>query len=340
MGIGRLDSPRQSLEHLIHFPLVAGDTGPEVLRYQQWFNRQYAFYAPPITGTYGSADEAAVTELQRRLGLTQTGHFNIQTAKKAGYIQTPIFATVEGHSSDMMAGPVADTATRLEVEGLCHSRPTGYQNGDIPFNNQSGVDSLHDTLSATALPMPDGSTIPFPPGTPIIIGGFSQGMIVVYDFLEKHFGPGCDLEWRKDDVLGYLFYGNPCRAANSGGSDGTHGLDPLKRFGLPGCYPQPANVHEVWRPGDIFAQNGDDEASQLKAAVYQLVARGDFISQPFSIFAKLEKIATDFAVLLPEVIAIFQAIISGISFLADNPNPHYSPFDIGGGLDWARNLLS
>lgn len=336
MAVQGVHSARQSLEHLIHFPLVAGDTGPEVLRYQQWFNRQYAFYAPPVTGTYGSADEAAVTELQRRLGLTQTGHFNIQTAKKAGYIQTPVFFSVEGHSSDMFAGPVADTAAQLEAEGLCHHEPTNYNNGAIPFDNQSGVDELARRVGQTV----QDNGISTPPGTPIIIGGFSQGMIVVYDFLAQHFGPGCDLEWRKDDVLGYLFYGNPCRAANSGGSDGTHGLDPLKRFNLPGCVPQPANVHEVWRPGDIFAQNGDDEASQLKAAVYQLVARGDFISQPFSIFAKLEKIATDFAVLLPEVIAIFQAIISGISFLADNPNPHYGPFDIGGGLDWARNLLS
>ncbi|EUA24068.1 hypothetical protein I552_10256 [Mycobacterium xenopi 3993] len=34
------------------------------------------------------------------------------------------------------------------------------------------------------------------------------------------------------------------------------------------------------------------------------------------------------------------AIISGVTFLADQPNPHYAPYDIGGGIDWMRQQLT
>ena len=326
----------------MHFPLMPGDTGPDVTDWQQWFAKAYSFYAPPVTGVFDDASVAATKEMQRRLGLNQTGHFNIQTAKASGYINTPVFFTVEGHMSNMFAGPVADTATQLESEGLCHHMPTGYNNGAIPFDNASGVNELARRLGQTV----QDNGVPTPAGTPIIIGGFSQGMIVVYDFLAQHFGPGGDLAWRKNDVLGYLFYGNPCRATNSGPiKDGTHGLDPLKRFGLPGCYPQPDNVYEVWRNGDIFAQDTDDLKGQLKASIYQAVARGDFFSNPYGvvseILSQLPAVTTaNYFELLTFGIGVVQAIVSGVVFLADQPNPHYSPYQIDGGLNWARNLLS
>lgn len=333
----------------MHFPIMPGDTGDDVTTWQQWFNRAYSSYAPPVTGVFDAASTAATIELQRRLGLSQTGHFNIQTAKASEYIGTPLFFTVEGHMSDMFSGPVADTATQLESEGLCHHQPTGYDNGKIPFDNASGVAALAANVSATV--MPNG--IQFLPGTPWVLGTYSQGGIVGYDFHAAYLAPGKPLAWREADRLGTLAYGNPCRATDSIApwaigqitKTGTHGLDPYKRYGLPGCPAVPPNFMDDYREGDIFAENGDDQSSQLKASIYQAVARGDFLSNPYGVITELvhqlpNVLSENIPALITFGIGVFQAIVSGISFLADNPNPHYSPYDISGGLTWTRNLLS
>jgi hypothetical protein len=264
----------------------------------------------------------------------------------------PLFFTVEGHSSDMFSGPVADTATRLESEGRCHHIPVDYDNGAMPFDNASGVTQLARGVGLTV----QDNGVPFSPGTPWILGTFSQGGIVGYDFWERHMMPGCDLAWRAIDCLGILAYGDPCRATNScapwsvaqgSASDGTHGLDPLKRWDLPGCAQRPANFMDVWRHGDIFAQNTDDLQGKLKASIYQAVARGDIVNfgggsadLAAILVGQLVGVGSaNFLELLPFAIGVIEAIISGVVFLADAPNPHYSPYPIDGGLSWCRGLL-
>ncbi|EUA31257.1 hypothetical protein I552_10227 [Mycobacterium xenopi 3993] len=49
-----------------------------------------------------------------------------------------------------------------------------------------------------------------------------------------------------------------------GHQDGTHGLDPYRRFGLPGYPPKPTTGWTC-TGGHIFAENGDDKPSQIKA---------------------------------------------------------------------------
>lgn len=253
----------------------------------------------------------------------------------------PIMFTVEGHASDMFFGPVADTATQLENEGHCHHQPIGYNNGAIPFDNRSGENELARLVGATRM----DNGVPFPVGTKWVLGIFSQGAIIGFDFFADYLAPGKPLAWRTPDLLGVLAYGNPCRQTDSIApwavdlitKPGTHGLDPYHRFGLPGFPAKPDNWMDVYREGDIFAENGDDEGSQYKAAVYQAVARGDFLSDPFSLAFKICQM---FGTPIPEVLGMINAIISGVVFLGDQPNPHYSPYDITGGLNWVRNLLT
>jgi hypothetical protein len=253
----------------------------------------------------------------------------------------PIMFTVEGHTSNMFFGPVADTATQLESEGHCHHQPIGYNNGAIPFDNSSGENQLARLVGATVM----DNGVPFPAGTKWVLGIFSQGAIVGFDFWVNHLAPGKPLEWREADLLGVLAYGNPCRqtdsiapwAAGQVSKTGTHGLDPLKRFGLPGFPVKPDNWMDDYREGDIFAENSDDTASKVKAAVYQAVARGDFFSDPFSLAVQIAKV---FGTPATQVLGIIEAIISGVVFLGDNPNPHYSPYDISGGVNWVRSLLT
>ena len=335
-------------------PYKLGDHGPEIEYFDAWFNTNYPLYAPPNDGYYGDDEYNAVVEMQRRLGLPQTGVFDSQTAHLAGYTpppgDLPLFFTVEGHSSDMFAGPVADTATQLESEGLCHHMPTGYNNGAIPFDNQSGVNELARRVGQTV----QDNGVPFPAGTKWALGTFSQGSIVGYDFWEQHMMPGCDLAWRAPDCVGILAYGDPCRSTNScapwsvaqgSNNDGTFGLDPYKRYGLPGCVPVLPNFMDVWRQGDIFSQNTNDLKGQLKASIYQAVARGDVFSNPYSLAAELvSQLPAVAQENVPELImfgvGIIQAIISGVVFLADQPSPHYSPYNLDGGLAWMRGLLT
>lgn len=252
----------------------------------------------------------------------------------------PIMFTVEGHMSDMFAGPVADTAAQLEAEGVCVHQPIGYNNGAIPFDNKSGIDELARLVGSTVM---DNGT-PFAPGTPWALGVYSQGAIVGSYFYFNYLQADQALNWRLPDLVGVLAYGNPCRQTDSVApwampwttKSGTHGLDPYKRFGLSGFPDKPDNWQDVYREGDIFAENTDDKAGEVKAAVYEAIM-GDVFSNPYSLAAQIGDL---FSTPTTEVMGIIMAIISGIGFLAGNPNPHYASYDISGGVNWMRKQLT
>ncbi|WP_155929969.1 peptidoglycan-binding domain-containing protein [Mycolicibacterium sp. CBMA 234] len=326
-------------------PYEIGAHGTEIEYWQAWFQRMYHAYAPTKDGVYGDGDVAAVNEMQRRLGLPQTGVFDDTTAQAAHYDPPPpnllpIMFTVEGHLSNMFSGPVADTATALESEGICHHQPIGYDNGALPFDNDSGVNELARLVGTAQM----DNGVPFPEGTPWSLGIYSQGAIVGSYFYFRYLQPGQPLAWRTPDLKGVLAYANPCRQTDSIASwaepwvsaTGTHGLDPNQRFGLPGFPAKPDNWVDVYRGGDIFAENGDDQASAVRAAVYEAVMN-DWTSDPFSLAGQ---IAATFHAPFQEVLAVIEAIISGAVFLASNPNPHYAPFELTGGEDWMRGRLT
>lgn len=327
-----------------------GDVAPKVAEIQKFLAGKFASYAGHLvpTGTYDQATADAVAEMQRRYGLPATGIFDYSSQVRSGFYKPapsasktlPLFFTVEGHQSDMFRGPVADTATILEREGRVIHRPTGYNNGAIPFDNLSGENELARRISQTV--QDDG--VAFPAGTPFIIGGFSQGGIIVTDFIVNHLQPGCDLAWRAKDCLGVLMYGNPCRSKGSvapwsrgqAGPPVNAGMEPIARLDLLGITP-PFPIMDVYRKGDIFADNEPGIAGEIKSAVYLAVARGDIFSDPFSISAQ---IANAFKVPVDYVMGAFWAIVSGVGFLAAQPSPHYSPFNLDGGINWVRDLVT
>jgi hypothetical protein len=345
LGVGDVDSPGTP-RTAPNWHAVTLLTGTLARKYQ-WARDLGVIQQP----NYDTTIAAAVQEFCHRTGLPVVldpqGHAvaNLSVRKRLGSYPPPqpilpLFFTVEGHSSDMWHGPVADTAAQLESEGLCRHQPIGYNDTVIPFDNRSGVNELARLVGATVM----DNGVPFPAGTKWVLGTFSQGSIVGFDFYTEYLAPGRPLEWREADRVGTLAYGDPCRATDSiapwavgmVSKAGTHGLDPYRRWGLPGFPAKPDNLMDVYREGDIFAENGDGQAGAVKAAVYQAVARGDVFSNPFSLAAQ---IADMFQAPVKEVFAIIMAIISGVVFLGDNPNPHYSPYDITGGVNWVRSLL-
>ena len=325
-----------------------GDVDPKVAEIQKFLAGKFASYAGDLvpTGTYDQATADAVAEMQTRYGLPATGIFDYASQVKSGFYKPapkllPLFFTVEGHLSDQFRGPVADTATILEREGRCIHRPTGYNNGAIPFDNLSGENELARRIGQTV----EDDGVQFPAGTKWMLLDFSQGSIIATDFEINHLLPGCDLAWRTPDYLGRLSYGNPTRSAGSvapwsrdqAGPAANFGLDPLVRFDKLGITMERPHM-DVYRKGDIFSDNEPTKTGDVKAAVYQAVARADLFSDPYSIVAQ---IADLFTVPFDEVWAMLMAIISGIGFLATGDhNPHYSPYSLDGGIDWCRNLLT
>lgn len=314
----------------------------------QWARDLGVQYGPVYTETTA----AAVEQLCLKTGLpivrdaAEKPVANLGVRKRIGSYPPPapilpIGLSIEGHCSDMTIGPAADTADTMEAEGLCHSQYVGYTNCALPFKTQTAVDEAARLLRLTTLPL----GWPFPPGTPWMLFTFSEGSIAGYELYAQLLAPGGELEWREEDRVGTLAYGNPNRKTDSIApwarswikTKGTHGLDPVARFGLPGCPEQPRDFMDVYREGDIFAQNGDDKASEMKAAVYEAVARGRLFS--LSQVTLLKELADTYKQPLSSVIAIAKAIISGVSFLGHNPNPHYSPYDISGGCNWSRDKL-
>jgi hypothetical protein len=292
-------------------------------------------------GYYGDDEAKVQREYERRTGQAQDGVVSDRDLAALGLqaANLPIMFSVEGHQSNMFFGPVADTATQLEGEGICHHQPIGYNNGAIPFDNNSGIKELARLVGAMVM----DNGVPFPAGTPWSMGIYSQGAIVGSYFYFDYLAPGKPLNWRLKDLRGVLTYGNPCRQTDSIApwatgwikKTGTHGLDPIRRFGLPGYPAKPDNWMDVYREGDIFAENTDDKAGEAKAAVYEAVM-GKVIGNPFTLAAQ---IADVFRVPFAEVLGIIKAIISGAVFLGQQPNPHYSPYPIEGGKDWMRSVL-
>lgn len=327
-----------------------GMSGPTVQAAKRKLKARYSYAKQLDEGPYFTPELEAVlkTYAPKRNAegwqppVRTDGILDYNTQDSLGMIAhtKPIMFTVEGHMSDMFSGPVADTAAQLEREGVCRHQPIGYNCTALPFDNNSGISELARLIGSTKM---DNGT-PFPAGTPWSMGIFSQGGIVGSYFYFNYLQDGQPLAWRRKDLKGVLAYGNPCRGLNRVSpwaqawirTPNTHGLDPYHRFDMPGHPATPDNWMECYREGDIFAQNGDDEASQMKAAIYQAV-QSDFFSNPFSLAAKLAK---TFQAPIAEIIPIIQAIISGVGFLAQNPSPHYSPFELTGGINWMRQRLT
>lgn len=316
------------------------DRDSTVRKIKAYMRRMYASYAGHLadTNVFDQEMQAAVLEMQRRLvldgkltpGKYLPGVLDLPTQYAMGFKKPPppnvVGVSVEGHLSNMFLGPVADTFARLEGEKLMRHQPTGYNNGSIPFDNQDGVNALDENIRLRV-----------PADADLYIGGFSQGMIVVHDYLEQHGIPR--------NLKGILMYGNPCRQHGSVApwarpwvkNPNTTGLDPYKRFGVTVDLDKAGIPYaDVWREGDIFAQRGTGQANDMKSAIYEIVARGNFTRGPQSIIAE---VAHTFSQPFSSAWAIFEAISGGIGFLAKGTNPHYAPFDITGGVDWVRGLL-
>lgn len=325
--------------------LQLGSHGPLVSRWTQVMLKRFKSYALGVDGQplrddgYYGFDEAKVQkEYERRTGQPQDGVVSDRDLGALG-LSMPVIFTVEGHMSDMWAGPCADTARELQRQGICYWQPVWYDCQTLPFNNKNGVDSLTQLVGSTVLP----SGQPFPPGTPWGMVVFSQGAMVGCDFMRQKLLNNGPLAWRLNDFKRGLAYGNPDRAqdaiapwAASPPSKGTGGIMIDDRFVTQGT-PINGKWAEDTQHGDMFGECGSDPASLDKSAIARIVTQNSWAGGNSALLSRFLKIATNPA---GESIPVLMAIISAIKFAVANPSPHYATVATPGGIEWMRGVAA
>jgi hypothetical protein len=290
-------------------------------------------------GYFGYDEQKVQREYERRTNQNQDGIVSDHDLGALGLAQ-PVIFTVEGHQSNMWFGPCADNARLLQQQGVAYWQPVGYESNDLPFDNPSGVQALTDLFSSTVLP--DGT--PFPTGTRCGIEGFSQGAMVVSDFLEQKVLPvNAPLHWRLPDIKRTLCLGNPRREfgkcvpwspkpppANTGGIM-VHREFVTTGTALEGRHAENCNN------GDLFSVNTNDKAGWDKEAIAKIITENSWIGGDAAIFARVVKLIGN----VPgEAIPAIMALISAIKFLAANPNPHYTTIAEPGDVEFMRGVAA
>lgn len=253
----------------------------------------------------------------------------------------PIIFTVEGHMSNMFFGPAAANAETLQNQGVCHWKPIGYVNNDIPFHNGPGIAELVNQVRRSEIEGPPGVMWPFPNGTPWGIIGFSRGSMITSDFMAQHVMTG-DLNWRLPSFKRGLALGNPRREfgkcapwadnpppVNTGGI-----MDRL--FTTTGTV-----IADRWaenaNAGDMFAQNTRDSTGLMKTTIARIITEGSFFGGQASVFAR---VLAFFGNPSGELFSDIKAAFDAIMFLARNPNPHYSTIAEPGDIEWMRGVAA
>jgi hypothetical protein len=325
--------------------LQLGSHGPLVSRWTDVMLRRFRSYALGVDGQplrndgyFGFDEQKVQREYERRTNQIPDGIVSDHDLGALG-VAEPIIFTVEGHASNMWFGPCASVASTLQSQGVCYWQPVGYDVNSLPFKNQTGVDELARLLSRTA--MDNGQ--PFPPGTPWGIIGFSQGAMIVSEFMQQHILSG-DLNWRLKDFRRGLCFGNPrretgkeCSWARNPVKPGTEGI-----MGAGGLFVTTGTpIEHMWaehaNKGDMFAENAEDAEGLDKTAIAKIITENSWAGGSAGILARVLKLLGNPT---GESVPAIMAAVSAIMFLAANPNPHYSTVADPGDVEWMRPVAA
>lgn len=323
--------------------LQLGSHGPLVSRWTDVMLRRFRSYALGVNGLpikndgyFGDDEQKVQLEYERRTLQPQDGVVSDHDLAALG-LALPVIFTVEGHLSDMWAGPCADTARGLQRQGVCYWQPVWYDCQSIPFNNPNGIEALTWLIGSTVLP----SGQPFPPGTPWGLIIFSQGAMVGCDFMRQKVLNNGPLAWRLKDFKRGLAFGNPDRAADaicswatSPPSKGTGGIMVDDRFVTVGT-PLEGKWAENARHGDMFAEGGTDAEGLNKSAIAKIVTQNSWAGGDAALLSRLIAIMGNIP---QQSLPVILAIVSAMKFAVANPNPHYTTVSTPGDVEWMRGV--
>lgn len=310
------------------------DRGPGVLQWRTVMARRFAGYArtcgplPLDTDVFGLRAQLWQKEYQTRTKQTVNGVVSDHDLQALGIHAAaglkPLCITVEGHMSDMFIGPAVGVGQQLEREGLVQLQPTGYNNTQIPFDNESGVQEVVRFFRDPVL---------MPAGRKWCLFGFSQGEIVTAEFLLRYVFPdGAEFHHRMADWICSLEFGAPYREKDQCAPwikdpprKGTQGISGTRLYG--GTWND--RLQYVVRTGDLYTENEDNHVGEIKTTVYNLI-QGD----PMSILLELLAIGINPTA---EIMFLIQALLSGGLFLI-NMGPH-GQYDLDPAIAWARGKV-
>jgi hypothetical protein len=259
---------------------------------------------------------------------TPNGVFDWATKKQMGLLVDPVkplVVTVAGHLGNQFDGPAYICSRWLRDQGLTREMAIGYNNVDIPFQNQTGFNEVMKQVHDPVI---------LPRGTNWVLCGHSQGAIVVADVLdvaEKNI-----TQWPWTHLKGGLQFGNPRRpkgvVASWIGDPPPPESEGLAHNCRRAAYP---GVAEVSRKGDLYADKTPGSTAEYKTAVYRAVAEGTFFGDNDTLGEQMGELVLSGGL---ELWDVFMAITSAVGF-AVNMDPH-NIFDLGPCIDHLRRVLA
>ncbi|TPW93644.1 peptidoglycan-binding domain-containing protein [Mycolicibacterium fortuitum] len=228
-------------------PLTIGSSdarGDDVTHWQRWakqYAKAYADIMGAVDGYYGNSDAAFTREMQRRLGLPQTGEFDETTAARVGYAGTtaparrPIWLySAPGSGADWWLGPSFDVGQMVSGNGWnepgrqslrINHQPIGYakggylglMGGDPAFSYIDVIGFLRNELARLLRQNPDVQRAMTArradPGAKVDVelwfSGYSQSADGMREAIRELFGDGGEFESIRDRINGLVLFGDP-----------------------------------------------------------------------------------------------------------------------------------
>lgn len=284
-GLGESD------EYTIEFGVALRTWGP---RFNAEIDKGRAGPRVPVDGSFD-------WRVQRQMGLDDQG----------GKVK-PLILTAMGHLGNMTAGPDYLAARPLEVRGQVQIQMVGGFNNDaIPFQLVPQIVEMNRLLHEPQLRILDRDWA---------VSAHSRGALAFCTLWQQR-NPD-DPIWRT--FKGGLMFGNPKRPLGVVAPWISDRPDPDTEGLAPDCLTAPIpGVAEVSRKNDLYADKKVGvKASELKVAIYQLIAYGKLFGKD-SITEELLSMAFTFGKVVWD---LFAALSDGIQF-AFNMDPH-NRFDL------------
>ncbi|AVI04098.1 lysin B [Mycobacterium phage TelAviv] len=337
--------------------LGLGDASEEIGRIRDFMRRKFRSYAGNLPDTRNALglplfDEpmtVAVTEMQGRYlqsgelrdGLFIFGIINAETKYVMGYLERPpgpdtrpLFITVCGTGVPWWVGPDADTARACEDKLFW--QPIGYPAKNFPMGKSiaAGIDQCHVQFNRADPGFMHRQRIE---RNGVVLGGYSQGAVVVSELWENNIKPANgSLHWAKDYVVKAVTWGNPNREAGAVWPD--YGGSPMASLTSQGVSSTGMRDTPSWwrnyaHAGDLYAAAEPGDSQQDKNAIWQIIRDLNFFTGTDSLLAQAIELSQ---MPIPRTIAAFKALIDAGMFFAKGTGPHVD-YGIGPAIEYLRS---
>lgn len=211
-------------------PYKLGSSGVGVTAWQKWakqYAKSYADILGPVDGYYGNSDAAFTREMQRRLGVPQTGVFDATTAQRVGYKAAgvvvpapkpyrPIWIyTAPGSGADWWVGPSFELGEWCKTALNLNHQPVGFPKGgylgflggspDLSYNEV--ITAEKHELARLIRTCPDRDN----PNLEIWCSGYSQSADGMRRAVAELFGDGGEFAHLRSKLNGVVNFGDPSK---------------------------------------------------------------------------------------------------------------------------------